>query len=103
MTELEEEEKDIIFVVVAELKNVASTVERGAISKEIRLIGRALRTMMLLRKRLNYSIVSAFLKHYLPSSSDLLPRLLFCVSNKVRSCSVVSFFLYVSKIACQIR
>eukprot|EP00249_Psilotum_nudum_P008218 c21127_g1_i1 orf=200-1684(+) len=58
------------------LKSVSSLVERGVASKELRLIVRAIRHMMALRRKLKASVLAAFLKHVLPTGSDALARLM---------------------------
>lgn len=62
--------------VLHHLKSIASLVERGVATKELRLIGRALRHLISLRRRLKRSVLVSFLKHVLPSGSDTLSRLL---------------------------
>jgi hypothetical protein len=61
---------------VTELKGVVSSIEKGVTSKEMRLMARANRQMLAVRRRLKAPTVNAFLKHALPAGSDALARLL---------------------------
>ncbi|CAL5063101.1 unnamed protein product [Urochloa decumbens] len=57
------------------LKEIASVIEAGSLSKEVRRISRAVRLTVALRRRLAARDVAAFLTFALPSSSDALARL----------------------------
>eukprot|EP00250_Pteridium_aquilinum_P002098 c12300_g1_i1 orf=160-1653(+) len=59
-----------------QLKMVVTLVERGVVAKEMRLIARALRLMISLRRRFRGSSLANFLKHVLPPASEPLSRLL---------------------------
>ena len=61
---------------VTELKGVVASIEKGVTTKEMRLMARANRQMLLVRRQLKASTVNAFLKHALPAGSDALARLL---------------------------
>lgn len=69
--------------VLHQLKSVATLVERGVTEKELRLIGRALRLMMSLRRRIRGSTLAAFLKLVLPPASEPLSCLLPYFSKDV--------------------
>jgi 26S proteasome regulatory subunit N3 len=61
---------------LSQLKGVVSSIEKGVTSKEMRLMARANRQMLAVRRRLKAPTVNAFLKHALPAGSDALARLL---------------------------
>lgn len=67
---------DIDVVFVTELKGVVTSIEKGVASKEMRLMARANRQMLVVRRQLKASTVNAFLKHALPAGSEALSRLL---------------------------
>jgi 26S proteasome regulatory subunit N3 len=58
-----------------DLKEVASVIEAGSLSKEVRRVSRAVRLTVALRRRLVARDVSAFLAFALPASSDAYDRL----------------------------
>ncbi|KAJ7567941.1 hypothetical protein O6H91_01G013100 [Diphasiastrum complanatum] len=68
--------------VYTNLKNVAALVEKGVVSKEMRLMVRAMRHVMSIRRKLKGPTVVSFLKSTLPSGSDALSRLLPYVSKE---------------------
>lgn len=53
-----------------------TSIEKGVAGKEMRLMARANRQMLAVRRQLKASTVNAFLKHALPAGSDALSRLL---------------------------
>lgn len=55
---------------------MVTAIEKGVASKEMRLMARANRLMLLVRRQLTASIVNTFLHHALPAGSDALARLL---------------------------
>jgi len=55
---------------------VITSIEKGVTSKEMRLMARANRQMLAIRRQLKASTVNAFLKLTLPAGSDALARLL---------------------------
>ncbi|AQK58995.1 26S proteasome non-ATPase regulatory subunit 3 homolog A [Zea mays] len=57
------------------LKEIASVIEAGSLSKEVRRISRAFRLTVALRRRLAARDVSAFLAFALPASSEAYGRL----------------------------
>uniref|UniRef100_J3MV32 PCI domain-containing protein n=1 Tax=Oryza brachyantha TaxID=4533 RepID=J3MV32_ORYBR len=57
------------------LKEIASVIEAGSLSKEVRRISRAVRLTVALRRRLAARDVSAFLAFALPPSSEAYSRL----------------------------
>jgi 26S proteasome regulatory subunit N3 len=57
------------------LKEIASVIEAGSLSKEVRRISRAVRLTVALRRRLAARDVSAFLAFALPPSSEAYTRL----------------------------
>lgn len=59
----------------ADLKEIASVIEAGSLSKEVRRISRAIRLTIALRRRLAARDVAAFLAFALPPSSDAFARL----------------------------
>eukprot|EP01018_Ginkgo_biloba_P018587 Gb_36615 [translate_table: standard] len=62
--------------VLSHLKSVAALIEKGVVTKEVRLMIRAIRHAMTLRRKIKASIVLAFLKHLLPPGSEAGSRLL---------------------------
>lgn len=52
-----------------------ASIEKGVSNKEMRLMARANRQMLLVRRQLKASTVNAFLKHALPAGSEALSRL----------------------------
>ncbi len=67
----------------ADLKAAIALIEKGVAKKEMRLMARAIRQMLAVRRRLKASTVSSFLNYALPSGSEALSRLLGFVA-KVR-------------------
>jgi 26S proteasome regulatory subunit N3 len=59
----------------ADLKEIASVIEAGSLSKEVRRISRAVRLTIALRRRLAARDVAAFLAFALPPSSEAFARL----------------------------
>jgi hypothetical protein len=59
----------------ADLKEIASVIEAGSLTKEVRRISRAVRLTVALRRRLATRDVAAFLAFALPTSSDAFARL----------------------------
>ncbi|VAI20584.1 unnamed protein product [Triticum turgidum subsp. durum] len=59
----------------AHLKEIASVVEAGSLTKEVRRISRAVRLTVALRRRLAAPDVAAFLAFALPASSEAFTRL----------------------------
>ncbi|CAL5087083.1 unnamed protein product [Urochloa decumbens] len=57
------------------LKEIASVIEAGSLSKEVRRISRAVRLTIALRRRLAARDIAAFLAFALPPSSDAFARL----------------------------
>ncbi|CAJ2675801.1 unnamed protein product [Trifolium pratense] len=57
------------------LKEIASIIETGSNSKEVRRISRALRSTMALRPKLTAPVLSSFIDHVLPPASDSHSRL----------------------------
>ncbi|VAI20585.1 unnamed protein product [Triticum turgidum subsp. durum] len=57
------------------LKEIASVVEAGSLTKEVRRISRAVRLTVALRRRLAAPDVAAFLAFALPASSEAFTRL----------------------------
>ncbi|KAH7435975.1 hypothetical protein KP509_06G086700 [Ceratopteris richardii] len=88
----------LFMLVVTELKVVVSQVERGVAMKEMRLISRALRLMMSVRRRFRGPTLAAFIKHVLPVGSDTLSRLLpfFCKDEKDMEVDSTSSTLHVA-------
>lgn len=64
-----------LCVNLTELKGVITSIEKGVSSKEMRLMARANRQMLAVRRQLKASTVNAFLKHALPAGSEALSRL----------------------------
>lgn len=60
---------------MSDLKEIASVIEAGSLSKEVRRISRAFRLTVALRRRLAARDVSAFLAFALPASSEAYGRL----------------------------
>jgi 26S proteasome regulatory subunit N3 len=60
---------------VPDLKEIASVIEAGSLSKEVRRISRAVRLTVALRRRLAARDVSTFLAFALPASSEAYARL----------------------------
>jgi 26S proteasome regulatory subunit N3 len=52
------------------LKEIASLIETGSYSKEVRRIARAVRLTIALRKKLTASVISSFLDHVLSPGSE---------------------------------
>ena len=52
-----------------------TSIEKGVSNKEMRLMARANRQMLAVRRQLKASTVNAFLKHALPAGSEALSRL----------------------------
>lgn len=65
----------------ATLEKVASVIEKGVASKEVRLMVRAMRLTVAVRRKLKSSALVSFLKQILPPSSEPLARLLPYVSK----------------------
>jgi 26S proteasome regulatory subunit N3 len=68
-----------------DLKEIASLIETGSYSKEVRRIARAVRLTIALRKKLTASVISSFLDHVLTPGSEphaklsaYLPKVNFC-------------------------
>lgn len=59
----------------ADLKEIASVIEAGSLTKEVRRISRAVRLTVALRRRLAARDVAAFLAFALPHSSEAFARL----------------------------
>ncbi|KAK2452224.1 putative 26S proteasome non-ATPase regulatory subunit [Trifolium repens] len=57
------------------LKEIASIIETGSNSKEVRRISRAVRLTMALRPKLTTPVLSSFIDHVLPPASDSHSRL----------------------------
>ncbi|KAL5682292.1 hypothetical protein ACJX0J_008677, partial [Zea mays] len=64
------------------LKEIASVIEAGSLSKEVRRISRAFRLTVALRRRLAARDVSAFLAFALPASSEAYGRLIALVPKE---------------------
>nr|ABR16257.1 unknown [Picea sitchensis] len=62
--------------VLTHLKNVSALIEKGVVTKEVRLMIRAIRHIMTLRRKIKASHVLAFLKQLLPPGSEVASRLL---------------------------
>ncbi|GLJ22636.1 hypothetical protein SUGI_0426030 [Cryptomeria japonica] len=62
--------------VVTHLKNVAALIEKGVVTKEVRLMIRGIRHVITLRRRIRATHLVAFLTHLLPAASDVSSRLL---------------------------
>jgi 26S proteasome regulatory subunit N3 len=60
---------------LSQLKGVIPSIEKGVASKEMRLMARAIRQMLAVRRSLKSSTVAGFLKHALPPGSESLSRL----------------------------
>jgi len=80
------------------LKEIASVIETGSYSKEVRRIARAVRLTIALRKKLTASVISSFLDHVLTPGSEphaklsaYLPKVQTCVNFNLdlafRECS----------------
>jgi 26S proteasome regulatory subunit N3 len=63
------------------LKAAIALIEKGVAKKEMRLMARAIRQMLAVRRRLKASTVSSFLNYALPSGSEALSRLLGFVAK----------------------
>jgi 26S proteasome regulatory subunit N3 len=63
------------FARAPDLKEIASVIEAGSLSKEVRRISRAVRLTVALRRRLAAGDVSAFLAFALPASGEAYARL----------------------------
>jgi 26S proteasome regulatory subunit N3 len=74
---------------MSDLKEIASVIEAGSLSKEVRRISRAFRLTVALRRRLAARDVSAFLAFALPASSEAYGRLIALVP-KVKFASPLS-------------
>jgi len=74
---------------VSDLKEIATVIEAGSLSKEVRRISRAFRLTVALRRRLAARDVSAFLAFALPASSEAYGRLTALVP-KVKFASPLS-------------
>eukprot|EP00252_Welwitschia_mirabilis_P008520 TRINITY_DN2041_c0_g1_i1.p1 TRINITY_DN2041_c0_g1~~TRINITY_DN2041_c0_g1_i1.p1 ORF type:complete len:492 (+),score=97.61 TRINITY_DN2041_c0_g1_i1:203-1678(+) len=61
--------------VTMHLKNVGALIEKGVVTKEVRLMIRAIRHMMTLRKKLKAPYILAFLKQILPPGSEVSANL----------------------------
>lgn len=59
----------------SDLKDIAALIETGAYSREVRRVVRAIRWTILLRKKLNASVLSAFLNYVLVPGSEVNSRL----------------------------
>ncbi|MCI47662.1 26S proteasome non-ATPase regulatory subunit 3-like, partial [Trifolium medium] len=57
------------------MKELASIIETGSNSKEVRRIFRAVRLTMALRPKLTAPVLSSFIDHVLPPASDSHSRL----------------------------
>ncbi|KAM0890677.1 hypothetical protein ACQ4PT_026890 [Festuca glaucescens] len=64
------------------LKEIASVIEAGSLSKEVRRISRAVRLTVALRRRLAAGDVSAFLAFALPASGEAYARLTFLLPKE---------------------
>lgn len=64
-----------IFLLILELKDIASLIETGAYTREVRRIVRAIRWTIQLRKKLTASAVHAFLSSVLLPGSEVQTRL----------------------------
>ncbi|ONM04201.1 26S proteasome non-ATPase regulatory subunit 3 homolog A [Zea mays] len=67
---------------MSDLKEIASVIEAGSLSKEVRRISRAFRLTVALRRRLAARDVSAFLAFALPASSEAYGRLIALVPKE---------------------
>ncbi|GJN15492.1 hypothetical protein PR202_gb02413 [Eleusine coracana subsp. coracana] len=77
------------FSTLHHLKEIASVIEAGSLSKEVRRISRAVRLTVALRRRLAARDVSAFLSFALPASSDAYARL-SALLPKAKTCANAS-------------
>jgi len=57
------------------LREIASLIETGSYSKEVRRIARAIRLTIALRRKLSASIISSFLDHVLTPGSEAHAKL----------------------------
>lgn len=57
------------------MKEIASLIETGSYSKEVRRIARAVRLTIQLRRKLTASIISSFLDHVLTPGSEAHAKL----------------------------
>ena len=60
---------------LADLKEIASLIETGSYSKEVRRIARAVRLTIALRRKLTASVISSFLDYVLTTGSEAHARL----------------------------
>ena len=74
---------------MSDLKEIATVIEAGSLSKEVRRISRAFRLTVALRRRVAARDVSAFLAFALPASSEAYGRLTALVP-KVKFASPLS-------------
>ena len=63
------------MVWLADLREIASLIETGSYSKEVRRIARAVRLTIALRRKLTSSIISSFLDHVLTPGSEAHAKL----------------------------
>lgn len=78
------------MVWLTDLKEIASLIETGSYSKEVRRIARAVRLTIALRRKLTASIISSFLDHVLAPGSEAhvklsayLPKVNFMLDSRV--------------------
>eukprot|EP00897_Mesotaenium_endlicherianum_P004312 jgi/Mesen1/3909/ME000208S02918 len=72
--------KDAQDPVLAELKGICPLVERAVVQKEMRLMSRAVRQLLAVRKKLKADVVTAFLKQVLQGGSEVQTSLLSYVT-----------------------
>ena len=71
----------ILPTVSTELQSARGLVERAVVTKESRIMARAVRLLLSLRKKLRGSILTTFVKQNLPADSDVQIRLLGYLSK----------------------
>eukprot|EP00475_Leptophrys_vorax_P046184 TRINITY_DN9827_c0_g1_i3.p2 TRINITY_DN9827_c0_g1~~TRINITY_DN9827_c0_g1_i3.p2 ORF type:complete len:177 (+),score=22.83 TRINITY_DN9827_c0_g1_i3:226-756(+) len=67
--------------VLAELQAQRPLIERAVVTREVRLMARAIRQMMALRRKLRGSILTAFVRQNLPGESEARKALLAALAK----------------------
>ena len=82
----------ILPTVSTELQSARGLVERAVVTKESRIMARAVRLLLSLRKKLRGSILTTFVKQNLPADSDVQIRLLGYLSKVTHHVNFLSLW-----------
>ena len=75
---------------ILELKDIAALIETGAYTREVRRITRAIRWTIQIRKKLNVSVLSAFLNSAFAPGSEVHSRLASYIPKVSQTCWLIS-------------